>query len=110
VSVKRGIEKEVNMETHFTFRNMEPSDSAKEHVLKKMKKFQKYLIKPTRSTVILSTDRFLKQCEIAVIDNGHEYVGVESNQDMYVAIDKAVDKITTQLKKAKEKIKDHKKS
>lgn len=95
------------MEPTFTFRNLDASDNIKEHTRQKILKLDKYLQKPISAHVILTVDRHEHKAEITLVDMGKEYVGVERTSDMMASIDNAVHKIESQLRKAKEKIKDH---
>lgn len=95
------------METSFTFREIEATDGLKEHVLDKFGKLDKYLIKPISAHTILSKDGSQHKAEITLLANGIKYVGIERTNDMYLSIDRAVEKILGQLKKAKERIKNH---
>lgn len=95
------------MDTSFTFRDIEASEGLKEHVLDKISKCDKYLIKPISAHTILSKDGHEHKAEIMLVDNGIKYVGTEKTNDMYLSIDHAVDKIISQLKKEKEKVKNH---
>jgi len=96
------------METHFTFRNLDSTDGLKTHATQKMGKLKNYLIKPISANVIFSLDKFRQRCEITIIDNGTEYVGSETSTDMYQSIDRAIERIVSQLRKNKEKVKAHK--
>lgn len=96
------------MDTHFTFRNLESTDGLKDHATQKMSKMSKYLIKPISTNVIFSLDKFRQKCEITVLDNGIEFVGSETSVDMYQSIDRAVEKIIRQVKKQKDRVKNHK--
>jgi putative sigma-54 modulation protein len=95
------------MEPTFTFRNLDASESLKEHTRQKILKLDKYLLKPIAAHVIMSIDRHEHKVEITVVDMGREYVSVEKSHDMMSSIDNAVHKIESQLRKAKEKIKNH---
>lgn len=95
------------MEPTFTFRNLDASDTIKEHTRQKISKLDKYLLKPIAAHVILSVDRHEHKAEITLVDMGREYVGVERSSDMLASIDNAVHKIERQLRKHKEKVKDH---
>jgi putative sigma-54 modulation protein len=95
------------MENTFTFRDIEATDGLKDHVISKFEKLDKYLIKPISAHTILCKDGFLHKAEITILDNGVRYVGVERTNDMYLSIDHAVEKIISQLKKNKEKVKNH---
>lgn len=98
------------MEPTFTFRNLDASDYIKEHARQKISKLDKYLLKPIAAHVILTVDRHEHKVEITLVDMGREYVSVEKSADMMASIDNAVHKIETQLRKAKDKIKDHHKT
>ena len=96
------------MDTNFTFRNLDSTDGLKTHTTQKMSKLKNYLIKPISANVIFSLDKFRQRCEITIVDNGTEYVGSETSTDMYQSIDRAVERIVSQLRKNKEKVKAHK--
>lgn len=95
------------METMFTFRDIEATDGLKDHVISKFEKLDKYLIKPISAHTILCKDGFQHKAEITILANGTKYVGVDRTNDMYLSIDHAVKKIIEQLKKDKERTKDH---
>ena len=96
------------METNFTFRNLDSTEGLRTHTEQKMSKINKYLLKPISAHVIFSHDKFRQRCEITVVDSGYEYVGSETSNDMYQSIDRAIEKIVKQLKRKKERVKDHK--
>ncbi len=95
------------METSFTFRDIESTEALKNHVLDKFTKLDKYLIKPISAHTVLCKDGSEHKVEITLVANGVRYVGIDKTHDMYLSIDHAVEKLVTQLKKAKEKLKDH---
>lgn len=95
------------METTFTFRDIESTEGLKNHVLSKFEKLDKYLIKPISAHTILCKDGFQHKAEITIQANGKSYVGIEKTEDMYLSIDHAVEKLITQLKKDKERTKNH---
>jgi putative sigma-54 modulation protein len=96
------------METNFTFRNLDPTEGLKDHALQKMGKVKRYLLKPIVANIIFSLDKFRQRCEITLVDSGKEYVSSEISNDMYISIDVAVERLVSQLKKKKEKLKAHK--
>lgn len=95
------------MEPTFTFRNLDASDNIKDHAREKILKLDKYLQKPIAAHFILSVDRHHHKAEITLVDMGKEYVGIETSTDMMASIDNAVHKIEAQLRKTKEKLKNH---
>jgi putative sigma-54 modulation protein len=58
--------------------------------------------------VVLSLEKHRHQAEITLNTNGITVNAKDVTEDMYAAIDLAVDKLERQVKKHKEKIKDHK--
>jgi putative sigma-54 modulation protein len=67
----------------------------------------KYLDKVTEAHVTLSLERYLHHADIN-LHAGHFHVrGKEKSEDMYASIDMAIDKIERQLKKHKERLKNH---
>jgi putative sigma-54 modulation protein len=97
------------MQVNITFRNMFATDALRNHVQDKLSKVvDKYLDKVTEAHVTLSLERYLHQADVN-LHAGHFHVrGKEKSEDMYASIDMAIDKIERQLKKHKEKLKNHK--
>ena len=95
------------METNFTFRHIEPSDALKQHALDKLGKLTKYEVLPAHIHVIFTKERFQHIVEITVNTNGVQYVSQEKEKDMYASLDLAVQKLERQLKKSKERLKEH---
>jgi putative sigma-54 modulation protein len=58
--------------------------------------------------VVLSLEKHRHQAEITLNTNGITVNARDVTEDMYAAIDLAVDKLERQVKKHKEKLKDHK--
>jgi len=53
-------------------------------------------------------ERFNHVVEMTLNANGIQYISHEKSEDMYTSIDKAVTKLERQLKKYKERLKEHK--
>jgi putative sigma-54 modulation protein len=96
------------MQVNITFRNMFATDALRNHVHDKLARVvDKYLDKVTEAHVTLSLERYLHQAEIN-LHAGHFHVrGKDKSEDMYASIDIAIDKIERQLKKHKERLKNH---
>lgn len=74
----------------------------------KAAKFATFYDRITYVDVILSVDNDRKTVEVTTgVNRGTKIVGKAESDDMYTAIDLAVDKITRQLRRHKEKIKSH---
>ncbi len=96
------------MDTTFTFRQTEASDALKEHATDKLSKLEKYIFKPISPHVIFKIDGFKHTVEITFQHSGTKYFSKGESSDMYKSIDEAVSKIEKQLKKSRDRIKDHK--
>ncbi|QQR80513.1 MAG: ribosome-associated translation inhibitor RaiA [Deltaproteobacteria bacterium] len=98
------------MEINVTFRHSEPSDSVRQHILERIQKLSKYLIKPTMAHVTLNTEGTRHTAEISLSENHAVFNAHDTTHDLFSSVDSALDKIEVQLKKYKEKIKDHHKT
>ena len=94
------------MQTSVTFKNLESSDHLKAYVSDKLNRFDKYLYNPAEANVVLSVEKFRHIAEINIIGDRLSINGKEETEDMYSAIDMALDKLEKQIKKNKQKIRD----
>ena len=89
-----------------TFRHTEPTEALKQYAEEKVRRITKYFAHPLDAHVILAVDS--KECQVAEVQlhtHGAMIVGKEQHQDLYAAIDLAIDKIERQIKKQKTKTK-----
>src|SRR5690349_20807493 len=96
------------MKIDITFRHLEPTEALKGFVNEKLKKIEKYILKPIDIHVILSTEKYLHKAEINVQDTHLSAHAEEECEDMYASIEKAVAKVGKVLKKHKDKVKNTK--
>jgi len=95
------------MQTSVTFKNIDPSDLLKNYVCEKLDRFDKYLYNPAEANVVLSVEKFRHIAEINITGDRLNIIGREETEDMYAAIDMVLDKLEIQIKKNKEKTRDH---
>ncbi|MEJ2656253.1 MAG: ribosome-associated translation inhibitor RaiA [Desulfobacterales bacterium] len=95
------------MQTSVTFKNIDPSENLKAYVGEKLDRFDKYLYNPAEANVVLSVEKFRHMAEINIIGDRLNIYGKEVTDDMYSAIDIALDKLEKQIKKNKQKIRKH---
>jgi putative sigma-54 modulation protein len=95
------------MEVNVTFRHADSSEVLKNHIEEKIRKLSKYFIKPTLAHVTLNVEGARHIAEITLSENHGIFNAREGSHDMYLSVDRALQKIERQLKKYKEKIKDH---
>ena len=99
------------MQIAVTFRHMETSDPLRDYVEEKLDRVKKYIEEPIDAQVVMSVEKKIRhRAEITLVAKGVTIKGSEETNDMYAAIDAVVDKIERQLKRYKEKLKDHKPS
>jgi putative sigma-54 modulation protein len=87
-----------------TFRHTQPTEALKHYAEQKIHRVGKYFSHPLDAHVILAVDS--KECQVAEVElhtHGATILGKERHEDLYAAIDLAIDKIERQIKKQKEK-------
>ena len=95
------------MQTSVTFKNLDPSEHLKNYVSEKLNRFDKYLYNPGEANVVLSVEKFRHIAEINIIGDRLNINGKEETEDMYSAIDMTLDKLEKQIKKNKQKVREH---
>jgi putative sigma-54 modulation protein len=96
------------MKITMTLRGGEDESWQKEYTEEKMKKLDKYIDTPAEAQVVLQVSKFRNTADINLIANGINLNSQEEAKDMRLAIDNAIDKLERQIKKHKQKIRDHK--
>jgi putative sigma-54 modulation protein len=96
------------MNISVTFRNNEGESWQKTYVEERIVKLKKYLDAPAEARIILSMEKFRNVVEINLSANGWNVNAKEEAKDMHLAVDSCIDKIEKQLKKQREKTRDHK--
>lgn len=94
------------MQTSVTFKNIDPSEHLKSYVSGKLDRFDKYLDNPAEANVVLTVEKFRHIAEINIAGDKLTIIASEETNDMYAAIDMALDKLEKQIKKSKQKIRE----
>ena len=92
----------------FNARHMETTDALKTYAFEKVKKLEKYLPESADANITLAVEKFRHKAEVQIKVNGLIIQASEETEEMYSSIDNVTDKIGRQVKKYKEKLKDHK--
>ncbi len=87
-----------SMNITIAFRQMPASAALKKHVEEKAAKLQKFLRQPMSAKVTLSLDRLQHVAEVRISSGGQHLEAKEANEDMYVSVDKVIDKIERQIR------------
>src|SRR5262245_28781802 len=99
------------MQHSTTFRHMDASQAVREYAAEKLEKIKKYFSKdPIAAHAVFSVERgFNHVADINItLPNGIVINAKETTEDMYSSIDLAAARIERQVRKGKEKIRDHK--
>src|SRR5438552_3910111 len=97
------------MQLSITFRHMDASDALRDYAREKVERIRKYFPDPIKAHVVLVCDRGYNHTADVMITlhNGLVIKGVETTEDMYSSIDLVMAKIERQVRRYKEKIRNH---
>jgi putative sigma-54 modulation protein len=89
------------MNIAITFRHLESTEAIKVYAQEKVGKLQRFLRSPLKANVTLSVEKGQQMAEVLVNAGSEHYTAKESNENMYAAIDKVIDKLEHQIHSAK---------
>ncbi len=95
------------MQINLTGHHIEITDSLRNYVNEKMARLERHFDKVSNTHVILSVEKDMHKAEATVHMSGNDIFAESHEPDMYAAIDLLVDKLDRQVKKYKEKLKNH---
>ena len=88
-------------------KNIEMTDAMEDYAMEKVSKMEKFMNRIIDVSVVLEVQKLEHRCDI-VLKAGHTKVKSHAISDnMYASIDKAVDRLQTQLLKYKDRIQDY---
>ena len=96
------------MRINFSFRHMDSSEAIKNHAAGKLQRLERFEDREMAIESVFSVAKFQKTAEFRVIGAHGTFLQTETREDLYEAIDVAVDKLDRQLSRAKAKRKHHK--
>jgi len=92
------------MRVSVTFRHMEPTEAIRDYAERKLLKVKRYLDEPIESNVVLSIEKYRNIADVTLSAGRNVLNCKEETDDIYSAIDKALDKLERQVKKQREKV------
>ncbi len=95
------------MNTDLTGHHVDITPPLREYVNDKMTRLQRHFDHVTHCHVILSVEKLRHKAEATLNVNGSSLHADSVDADMYAAIDALTDKLDRQIKRHKEKLKDH---
>lgn len=99
------------MQIKYNFKNFEPSDHLKNYAATRFEKLFKYdRTENALLQVNLSVDKFRHKAEVTFIGDDLNISAVEESEDMYSSVDLVLDKLDVQVRKTRDKAKDHRRT
>lgn len=98
------------MQFSVTFRRMEATNALKQYAKERVERIKKYFPDPISVHVVMSTERgYSHRADVNVkLHNGLKLAGHEATENMYSSIDLVIAKIERQVRKYKDKLREHK--
>ncbi len=93
------------MNLNITFRHLEANDAVKAYANDKVGRVNRYLDKASEAHVVISQERHLRCADFRIQSGSFLIRGQARSEDVYAAIDLAMNKIERQLKRYKDKLK-----
>ena len=91
------------MKIEFTGRGTDITDRIRVFAKSKIERLTKHLEDIHDVSVVLSVEKYRQRAEISFLSQKRKFNGTEETNDMFQSIDRAVDKLETQVRKHKEK-------
>jgi putative sigma-54 modulation protein len=89
------------MNVSITFRHMDASEAIKKHASAKLSKLQRFLRQPMTAKVTISVDKLKHVAEARISSGGAHLEAKESSDDMYLSIDRMIEKLDRQIRVTK---------
>jgi putative sigma-54 modulation protein len=88
---------------------MDATDALKNYTEERLQRIKKYFPDPISCNVVLSANRFNHRVDVSLkLHNGFQVAGHETTENMYSSIDLVAAKIERQVRKYKDKLRNHK--
>lgn len=95
------------MQINLTGHHVDITDALRQYVQTKIERLERHFDSVTNVHVVLSVEKLQQKAEATMHMSGADVFADSVHEDMYAAIDGLVDKLDRQIKKHKEKLKDH---
>ena len=95
------------MQINLTGHHVDVTPPMREYVMGKFERLERHFDRVTNVHVILSVEKLRQKAEAELHLNGAQVYADHTEEDMYAAIDGMIDKLDRQLKRHKEKTKNH---
>ena len=96
------------MRIEITSKSFEITDNVREYIEERLNKLTRYFDKLIECHVILKVERITYTFEITLHGNGFDMFAEAHDEDVFVAFDAAAGKMERQVRKHKDKVRQHK--
>ena len=96
------------MEIDVSGRHFPVTEVLAKYIKEKIKKLEKFSLKPESAHVVLSVQKFRHISEITLLAKSLRLTAKNESADMYAAFDASFDNIQLQMRRQHDKVKDHK--
>lgn len=103
-------QKGVVMNITTTARHYDLAPSLKDYAEGKVQGLKKYFDHIVNAHVIFSLEKYRQRVEITLHVNGKDFVTLQESEDMYISVDRAIEKLEEQLKRYSGRLKRRKKA
>lgn len=96
------------MQLNLTGHHIDVTPALRSYVTEKMARLERHFDNVTNMHVVLTVEKLRQKAEATLhVSGGGNLFADSTHEDMYAAIDSLTDKLDRQIKKHKEKLKDH---
>ena len=95
------------MQINLSGHHLEVTPALKDYVKNKLQRLERHFDHVTNAHVVLTIEKTIQKAEATVHVSGGHLFADATDEDMYAAIDALADKLDRQIKRHKEKLKDH---
>ena len=96
------------MKCSITARHFEASEDLKSYIEDRLGETEKFLDKIIGATIVLSVEKYRNRAEIIIETGIKNFVSEAITDDMYKSVDECQEKLKTQMRRHKERLKNHK--
>ena len=92
---------------NISFKHIDSSEALKEFIEKKSEALKKYFQGKISATWSLTAEKKNRIAHCHIVGNQMDYFGEASTEDFKASVDLVLDKLETQIRKHKERVKNH---
>ncbi len=86
-----------------TARHYDLAPALKDYTEEKVQHLKRYFDHIVNAHVVFSLEKYRHKVEITLHVNGRDFASEEESEDMYVSVDRSIEKLESQLKRHKDK-------